>query len=115
MATETKVVDEVLRLQQLAQIEAQRAAIEDICHRYSVAKLALFGSIIHADEFGPESDIDFLVEFLPGARVGMRFVDMEIDLEDLLIRKIDLNTKMCLSQYFRDEVVEEAEVFYAAS
>jgi hypothetical protein len=114
MATETKVVDEVLRLQQLAQIQAQRAAIEDICHRYSVAKLALFGSIIHADEFGPESDIDFLVEFLPDVSHGLSFWGMELDLEDLIGRKVDLNTAEWLSRYFRDEVIEEAQVFYAA-
>jgi predicted nucleotidyltransferase len=66
------------------------------------------------DDFGPESDIDVLVEFEPGARVGLRFFGMEIELSEILGRKVDLTTPGFLSPRFRDRVMAEAEVAYAA-
>jgi len=55
------------------------------------------------------------VEFEPGARVGLRFFGMEIELSEILGRKVDLNTPGFLSDYFRDEVLAEAEVQYDAA
>jgi hypothetical protein len=65
------------------------------------------------DDFGPSSDVDVLVEFEPGARVGLiRLAGMENELSDLLGRNVDLNTPGCLSPYFREEVLREAEVVH---
>lgn len=72
----------------------------------------MFGSILRPQEFNNESDIDCLVEFLPGVRHGFSFFEMELELEDLLQRKVELKTALDLSRFFRDEVVAEVEVFY---
>lgn len=86
--------------------------IADFCQRHHIRKLALFGSILHGD-FRPDSDLDVLVEFDPGHVPGLAFFGMERELSAILGRKVDLNTPQCLSRYFRDEVVAEAEVVYA--
>jgi predicted nucleotidyltransferase len=57
--------------------------------------------------------VDVLVEFEPGHVPGFRFFGIERELSDLLGRKVDLNTPQCLSCYFRDEVLAEAEAVYA--
>ncbi len=96
------------------QIHIPREEIEAFCRRNHIQRLALFGSVLRED-FGPESDVDVLVEFEPGARVGLRFFGMERELSELLGRKVDLNTPGFLSECFREEVVEEAEVLYEAA
>jgi hypothetical protein len=67
------------------------------------------------DDFRPDSDIDVLVEFEPDADVGFfELYDIEQELSALLGgRKVDINTPQCLSKYFRDNVLAEAEVQYA--
>lgn len=85
-----------------------------ICRRYSVERLSLFGSIL-TDRFGPDSDVDMLVEFLPEARIGLfEMSAMEDELSELLGRKVDLRTPAELSRYFRDKVVQNAVLQYAA-
>ena len=74
----------------------------------------MFGSVLHGDS-RPDSDLDILVEFEPGHVPGLAFFGMEQELSELLGRKVDLNTPQFLSPYFRDEVLAEAEVQYAAS
>jgi uncharacterized protein len=88
--------------------------IEDFCRRHHIKKLAVFGSYLRED-FGPESDIDFLVEFDP-QHIPTLFdvAGMEIELSELLGgQKVDLRTPQDLSRYFRDEVVADAKVRYA--
>ncbi|MBI4083660.1 MAG: nucleotidyltransferase family protein [Candidatus Lambdaproteobacteria bacterium] len=99
----------------MARIEIDRERIADFCRRNHIRKLALFGSVLR-DDFGPESDVDVLVEFEPDARVGLFDVArMERELSPLFSgRKIDLRTAEDLSRYFRDEVVAMAEGVYAA-
>jgi uncharacterized protein len=94
--------------------EIPREIIEDFCRRRHIRKPAVFGSYLR-DDFGPESDIDFLVEFEPGHVPGLiEFAGMEIELSELLGgQKVDLRTPKELSRYFRDEVLAEAEVRYA--
>lgn len=93
------------------QIAIDRERIADFCRRHHIRKLALFGSVLRED-FRPESDVDVLVEFEPGQRVGLAFFAMQDELADLLGRKVDLNTPQFLSRYFRDEVLAEAELLY---
>ena len=95
-------------------IEIPKDRIAEFCRRNHIRRLALFGSVLR-DDFGPNSDVDVLVEFEPGARVGLRFFGMEIELSEILGRKVDLNTPGFLSDYFRDEVLAEAEVQYDAA
>lgn len=95
-------------------IEIPQQAIAEYCRRHHIRRLALFGSVLRGD-FGPESDIDVLVEFEPQHVPGrIRLARMEIELSELLGRKVDLRTPGDLSRYFRSEVLAAAEVQYAA-
>jgi len=95
-------------------IEIPREAIAEFCRRHRIRRLAVFGSILRED-FGPQSDVDVLVEFEPGATPGFAFFAVQDELSGILGRKVDLNTPQCLSKYFRDEVLREAQDLYAAA
>ena len=84
------------------------------CRANGIVRLAIFGSALRED-FGPESDIDVLVEFAPGRAPGLLgMAGMEIDLSALFGgRKVDLRTPEDLSRYFRQEVLDMAEIQYA--
>jgi len=87
--------------------------IDEFCKKHHISKLALFGSVLR-DDFRPDSDVDVLVEFVEGHVPGyIRLAGMEIELGEILGRKVDMNTPNCLSRYFRDEVIASAEVEYA--
>jgi predicted nucleotidyltransferase len=88
--------------------------VADFCRRNHIRRLAFFGSMLR-DDFGPESDVDVLVEFEPGHTPGLAFFAMQRELSEILGRKADLNTEMDLSPYFRQEVLDEAEVLYVAA
>lgn len=86
--------------------------IADFCKRNHIRKLAFFGSVLR-DDFRPDSDIDILVEFDPDAHIGfIAMAGMEIELSEMIGRKVDLRTPRELSRYFRNEVLAEAEVQY---
>jgi len=88
--------------------------VEAFCRRHHVRKLSLFGSVLRPD-FGPDSDIDVLVEFEPGRGPGyFRLFDMEEELSAILGgRKVDIRTPKDLSRHFRQKVMENAVVEYA--
>lgn len=86
-------------------------ALEGLCRHYHVQRLALFGSVLRED-FGPESDVDVLVEFEPGHTPGLAFVRLQRELSELLGVPVDLHTYRSLSRYFRDEVVEQSRSLY---
>ena len=87
--------------------------IAKFCKKYHIRKLSLFGSVLRGDH-RPDSDIDFLVEFDPAHIPGLlTLAGMEIELSELLGRKVDLRTAGDLSRYFRQEVIETAKVQYA--
>lgn len=88
--------------------------IQAICRRHGVRRLSLFGSAIHGD-FKSTSDIDLLVEFVPGQHVGyFKLAALQLELEEAIGSKVDLRTPGELSRYFRDQVMREAVVQYAA-
>jgi len=89
--------------------------IAEFCRRHHIRKLAVFGSALRED-FRPDSDLDVLVEFEPGHTPGLiGLAGMELEFSALVGgRKVDLNTPLCLSRYFRDEVLAEAEPLYVA-
>ena len=95
-------------------IEMPREKLAEFCRKNHIRRLSIFGSILR-DDFGPESDVDFLVEFEPGRTPGLfGIAGMEIELSAMIGRKADLRTAGDLSRYFRDEVLGEAEVQYAS-
>ena len=98
----------------LHNIEIPQARIDAFCLNNGIRRLAIFGSILR-DDFRPESDIDVLVEFQPGVRIGLAFIRLQDELSAMLGRRVDLNTPGSLSKYFRDEVLHEAEALYVAA
>ena len=94
-------------------IDIPNKKIAEFCRRHHIRRLALFGSALR-DDFTPDSDIDILVEFHPEYTPGLiKLAGIEIELSNILGRKVDLRTPQDLSRYFRQEVIESAEVQYA--
>jgi predicted nucleotidyltransferase len=84
------------------------------CQSHHIRRLSLFGSQLKGTATA-QSDIDLLVEFEPEHSPGLLgMAQMEIDLGELLGRKVDLRTPGDLSRYFREDVVRTAQVQYAA-
>jgi len=93
-------------------IDLSEDKIKDFCQHNRIRRLSLFGSVLRED-FGPESDIDVLVEFEPGANVGLiTLAGMEIELGQILGYKVEIHTVKGLNPHFRDEVLDQAEVQY---
>jgi uncharacterized protein len=97
-------------------IELPTEAIAEICRRYHVHELSVFGSAARGD-MKPKSDIDILVEFEPDAPIGLwEFGDLEEELARLLGRKVDLvsKSKRGLKPRVKPHVLRDAKVVYAA-
>jgi uncharacterized protein len=94
-------------------IELDPEKLADFCRKHHIQKLAFFGSVLRPD-VRDDSDIDVLVEFIPGFVPGLAFFSMEQELSEILGRRVDLHTQHFLSRYFREQVLSEAEVLYAA-
>jgi len=97
----------------MAAFSVSQEAVGEFCRRNHIKRLAFFGSVLR-DDFGPDSDLDVIVEFEPGHVPGLRYFAMERELSEILGRKVDLNTPGTLSKYFRDRVLAEAEEQYVA-
>lgn len=95
-------------------IEIDREQLAAFCRKHHLTKLALFGSVL-TDRFGPDSDVDVLVEFDPDHVPGLIALSaMERELSEILGRRVDMRTPNDLSRYFRDQVLREAVTQYAA-
>lgn len=95
-------------------INIDRERIAEFCRAHNIEKLTLFGSVLR-DDFRPDSDVDVLVWFAPEHTPGLfGFMAMQNELSDMIGRTVDLRTPNELSRHFRDEVVRESEVQYAA-
>jgi uncharacterized protein len=78
---------------QLGSVQVHEAELADLCRRYHVRELSVFGSTARG-EMRPQSDIDLLVEFLPGAKVDLfGYSGLMLDLSQLIGRKVDLVSK----------------------
>lgn len=96
-----------------ARIEIPKDVLAAFCQRHHIRRLSLFGSVL-TEAFTADSDVDVLVEFEPGHTPGLlQMAGLEIELTDLLGRKVDLRTPAELSRYFRDEVIRSSELQYA--
>ena len=96
------------------QVSVSKTILISFCQEHGIRRLAVFGSALR-DDFGPDSDIDLLVEFEPDRIPGLLGVaGMELTISELFAgRKVDLRTAEDLSPYFRQEVLDKAEVQYA--
>ena len=95
----------------MANISVDQKRLEDFCRKNHIRQLALYGSVLH-DDFGSESDIDVLVEFdhahIPGL---FKIAGLERALSEILgHHKVDLRTPEDLSPYFRQDVLDQAQV-----
>ena len=95
-------------------IQINREQIAEFCRRHHICRFAFFGSVLR-DDFRPESDVDVLIEFEPGHVPGLiRLMSMQLEFSDMIGREADFRLPGDLSILFRDRVVAEAEVLYAA-
>lgn len=85
----------------------------NLCRRYQVASLKVFGSVARGEEH-QDSDIDILVQFVHPVSL-LTLVRLERELSDLFGRKVDLLTEQALSPYIRDAVLASAREIYALS
>lgn len=95
----------------LATIQISHLQLKQFCRKYHIRKLSYFGSVLRQD-FGPQSDIDVLVEFEPGKTPGFEFFTIEQELSILLGRKVDLETTNFLSPEIRAAVDSELVIAY---
>lgn len=92
-----------------------REALAKFCRRNHVRRLAIFGSALR-DDFGPESDVDVLVEFEEGHVPGLlTMAGLEAELSRIMGRRVDLRTPAELSRHFREQVLREADNQYVAA
>lgn len=97
-----------------ARIPFDERRLRSFCRRHRIRRMALYGSVLRPD-FRPDSDVDVLVEFDPARVPGLfGIARMERELSAIFGgRAVDLRTPQDLSPYFRQQVLDEAEVHYA--
>jgi uncharacterized protein len=89
-----------------------KEAVEKDPLKENIQKVSLFGSYIHED-FKNDSDIDVLIEFTPTANIGFfELARIKRNMEQFMNREVDLLTPEAISEYFREEVIKEAETIY---
>ncbi len=94
-------------------LQKSKVKIAEICQKYQISELALFGSQVRGD-FTSKSDFDFLVNFQPEAKVGfIKLGKIKSELEDIVCTKVDLVPKDGLKPIIRQKVLAEAEIIYA--
>jgi uncharacterized protein len=99
---------------ELGETPVDGKSLAEVCRRHNVKELSLFGSAARG-EMQPDSDIDLMVEFEPGVRVGLiKFESLVEELQTLAGRSVDLVTKRGLKPWVRPEVLKDARVIYAA-
>jgi predicted nucleotidyltransferase len=95
-------------------IAIDKPALAKLCRQYHIRRLSFFGSVLR-DDFGPQSDVDVLVEFEPEHIPGLlKLALIEADLSHLLGgRRVDLLTPKFINHRIRKRVLESAELAYA--
>ncbi len=97
-----------------SKVSVDQERFAEFCRQNGVRRLAVFGSALR-DDFGPDSDVDVLIEFEPGRTPGLRFFRMQEELSRLFDRPVDLHTPESLSRCFGSQVLAEAEDQYVAA
>ena len=97
------------------QVQLDRSALASFCRKWRIRELSVFGSALR-DDFGPESDLDFLVSFEPGASWDLwDLVGLREDLMSIAGREVDIVAKEALrNPYRRREILANREVIHAA-
>jgi predicted nucleotidyltransferase len=96
-----------------AGITASEARLAEICRRYHIRELSLFGSTARG-QHRPDSDIDLLVEYIPDSHIGLfEHFDAEEEFASLFDKPVHLVAKSGLKERMRREILPEARVIYA--
>lgn len=90
------------------QVVTRITAAESEIRALGVERLALFGSVLRG-EATARSDVDLLVEFVPGRKTFSRFLALSELLEELLERRVDLVTTEALSPFVGPRILAEAQ------
>ena len=99
-------------MSELIQTVLPEDKIREYCKTQPIKRLSLFGSALR-NELTSNSDIDFLVEYMPDANIGyFELAQQEIDLSELIGWNVDLRTPNELSRYFRQDVIDDARLIY---
>ena len=93
------------------EFDAER--LREVCERYGVASLDVFGSVARGEDSG-QSDIDVLYVLKPGVRLGFRLFDLEDELADVFDRPVDLVARRAVNKHIREQVLADARPLYAA-
>lgn len=94
-------------------MEADLPRLREVCERYGVASLEVFGSVARGEN-GPDSDLDLLYVLRPGVRLGFTLFDLEDELSALFGRPVDLVARNSINRYIRERVLSDAKTLYAA-
>jgi uncharacterized protein len=95
-------------------IQKSKHKIAEICKKYQISELSLFGSQVRGD-FSKKSDFDFLVDFLPEADIGFfELGSIKFELEEIVKTDVDLVPKKGLKEIIKPQILAEAEVIYVA-
>lgn len=97
----------------MSAIDVNQERLRDVCERYGVASLELFGSIAR-DESNEDSDVDLLYVLKPGVRLGFRLFELEDELAVIFGRPVDLVARTAINKYIREQVLADAQPLYAA-
>ena len=99
----------------VADLHIDQDRLADCCRHYGVARLEIFGSFV-TGEARPDSDLDLLVTFEPDAKIGLEFVSLGDELEDIMGRPVDLLTRASVehspNKYFRRFALTHTEPLY---
>ena len=95
----------------LTEVDIER--LREVCVRYGVASLEVFGSVARGED-GPDSDVDLLYVLKPGVRLGFDLFGLEDDLAEVFGRKVDLVSRRAINKYLREQVLADARELYAA-
>lgn len=94
-------------------LDVDRDRLRDVCERYGVASLEVFGSVARGED-RLDSDLDLLYVLRPGTRLGFRLFDLEDELADVFGRPVDLVARKSINKYLREQILTDARPLYAA-
>lgn len=97
----------------LPQLVVDEARLREVCARYGVLRLEVFGSASRGDA-SPDSDVDLLYELIPGTRLGWEIEGLADELTAIFERRVDLVSRRALHQRLRDDVLAEVRLLYAS-
>jgi len=94
-------------------LEIPTEKIAEICRRYGIQEMAVFGSAARND-MRPDSDVDIMVEFFPGVVHGWEYFHLEEELAEAFGRGVDMATKKWIKPRIKPHILSEARVIYEA-